>query len=67
MFSKFKQIFAKRNKPLRKRILFTLICLSIFIIGTNIKVPGTVSKDTGPGNSWIGSCRFNLFRFENAE
>lgn len=47
MFSKFKQIFAKRNKPLRKRILFTLICLSIFIIGTNIKVPGTVSKDSG--------------------
>jgi preprotein translocase subunit SecY len=47
MFSKFKQIFTKRNKPLRKRILFTLICLSIFIIGTNIKVPGTVSKDSG--------------------
>lgn len=45
MFSKFKQIFAKRNKPLRERILFTLICLSIFIVGINIKVPGTIGID----------------------
>ena len=41
MFSKLKDIFAKRNKELRKRILFTLICLAIFIIGTNVRIPGT--------------------------
>ena len=41
MFAKFKDIFAKRNKELRKRILFTLACLAIFIIGTNVRVPGT--------------------------
>ena len=36
MFATFKQIFAPRNKELRKRILFTLCCLAIFIIGTTI-------------------------------
>ena len=41
MFAKFKDIFAKRNKELRKRILFTLACLAIFIIGTNVRIPGT--------------------------
>ena len=40
MFAKFKDLFAKRNKDLRKRILFTLAALAIFIIGTNVKVPG---------------------------
>ena len=45
MFAKFKDIFAKRNKDLRKRILFTLGALAIFIIGTNVKVPG-VPKTT---------------------
>ena len=44
MFAKFKEIFAKRNKDLRKRILFTLGALAIFIIGTNVKVPGTPIK-----------------------
>ena len=49
MFANIKQIFAKRNKDLRKRILFTLGALMIFIIGTNIKVPNTPdsSKDLG--------------------
>lgn len=41
MFAKFKDIFAKRNKELRRRILFTLACLAIFIIGTNVRIPGT--------------------------
>ena len=45
MFAKFKDIFAKRNKDLRKRILFTLGALAIFIVGTNVKVPG-VPKTT---------------------
>ena len=44
MFAKFKDIFAKRNKELRKRILFTLACLAIFIIGTNVRVPGTTEN-----------------------
>ena len=44
MFAKFKDIFAKRNKELRKRILFTLACLAIFIIGTNVRVPGVAEN-----------------------
>ena len=49
MFAKFKDLFAKRNKDLRKRILFTLGALAIFIIGTNVKIPGTkeVTSDLG--------------------
>ena len=49
MFAKFKEIFAKRNKDLRKRILFTLGALAIFIVGTNVKVPGApdVNSDLG--------------------
>ncbi len=49
MFAKFKDIFAKRNKDLRKRILFTLGALAIFIVGTNVRVPGTskVTSDLG--------------------
>ena len=45
MFSKIKDIFAKRNKELRKRILFTLACLAIFIIGTNVRIPGTTENN----------------------
>ena len=49
MFAKIKDIFAKRNKDLRKRILFTLVSLAIFIIGTNVRIPGTkgVTNDLG--------------------
>ena len=49
MFAKFKDIFAKRNKDLRKRILFTLVALAVFIVGTNVRVPGTskVTSDLG--------------------
>ena len=49
MFATFKQIFAPRNKELRKRILFTLGALSVFVIGTNIKIPGTNSIDSDLG------------------
>ena len=45
MFAKLKDIFAKRNKELRKRILFTLMCLAIFIIGTNVRIPGTTENN----------------------
>lgn len=49
MLSTFKQIFAPRNKDLRKRILFTLGALLVFAIGTSIKIPGTnsISGDLG--------------------
>ncbi len=40
MFAKFKQLFAPKNKDLRKRILFTLAGLFIFVVGTTIVVPG---------------------------
>ena len=49
MFATFKQIFAPRNKELRKRILFTLGALAVFVIGTNIKIPGTNSIDSDLG------------------
>ena len=41
MFQSLKQLFAPTNKDLRKRILFTLGALMIFVIGTSIRVPGT--------------------------
>lgn len=41
MFQVMKQLFAPTNKDLRKRILFTLGALMIFVIGTSIRVPGT--------------------------
>ncbi len=43
MFQTMKQIFAKTNKDLRKRIWFTLGALFIFIVGTTIQVPGTTN------------------------
>ena len=49
MFAKVKDLFAKRNKDLRKRILFTLGILAIFIIGTNIRIPGTKEMDNNLG------------------
>jgi len=41
MFKTFKLLFNKKNKDIRKRVLFTLGCLFIFIIGKTIPVPGT--------------------------
>lgn len=41
MFSNLKTLFKPANKDLRKRLYFTLFVLSIFKIGTSIKVPGT--------------------------
>ena len=43
MFATIKQIFAKDNKEIRKRILFTIGALALFSIGTNITVPGAKS------------------------
>ncbi|MBQ9023962.1 MAG: preprotein translocase subunit SecY [Bacilli bacterium] len=49
MFKTIKQIFAPRNKELRKRIRFTLIALAIFVAGTSITVPNTngINSDLG--------------------
>ncbi len=41
MFSTMKELFSPVNKDLRKRILFTLGSLIIFILGISIRVPGT--------------------------
>lgn len=49
MFAKIKQIFAPKNKDIRKRIGYTIFALFIFILGTSIKVPGTgdITGDLG--------------------
>lgn len=41
MFKTLKLLFNKRNKDIRKRVLFTLGCLLVFIVGRTIPVPGT--------------------------
>ena len=41
MLKTIKQLFAPTNKDLRKRLLFTLFGLAIFIVGTQVRVPGT--------------------------
>ncbi len=40
MFANLKGLFNPSNKDLRKRILFTLVCLAIFALGSNIIIPG---------------------------
>ena len=44
MFASLRQITAPTNKDLRKRIYFTLGALLIFIIGTNLRVPVSQTK-----------------------
>ena len=41
MFKTLKLLFNKKNKDIRKKVLFTLGCLMVFIIGKTIPVPGT--------------------------
>ncbi len=41
MFKTLKLLFHQKNKDIRKRVLFTLACLFVFIIGKTIPVPGT--------------------------
>ena len=50
MFATLKQIFKPQNKDLRKRILFTLVCLLIFKLGTTIIVPGIDKDSLGTDN-----------------
>ena len=49
MFKNIKQIFSARNKDVRKKILFTLLILFIYKLGTTIRVPGTedITEDLG--------------------
>lgn len=51
MLSKLKLLFTDKNKDLRKKILFTFICLFVFKLGTAIIVPGVdtaaLGKDLG--------------------
>ncbi len=49
MFAIFKQIFARNNKDIRNRIIFTLGALALFSIGTNITVPDAppITKELG--------------------
>ena len=49
MFKGMKELFTSGNKDLRHRIYFTLMCLTVFILGISIRVPGTdnLVKDLG--------------------
>ena len=49
MFKAMKELFTSSNKDLRHRIYFTLMCLTVFIIGISVKVPGTedLTKNLG--------------------
>lgn len=40
MFANIKQIFSPKNKDIQKKILFTLACLLVFVLGKAIIVPG---------------------------
>ena len=41
MFKTLKLLFNNKNKDIRQRLLFTLGCLLVFIVGKTIPVPGT--------------------------
>lgn len=49
MLKVLKQLFSPKNKDILKKVLFTLLVLFIFKLGTMIQVPGTASitKDLG--------------------
>lgn len=49
MFKGLKQIFSARNKDIKNKILFTLLILFIYKLGTAVRVPGTenITQDLG--------------------
>lgn len=49
MINTFRQLFEPKNKDIRRKILFTLVVLFIFKLGTTITVPGTkaIVQDLG--------------------
>lgn len=59
MFATIKQIFNPKNRDLQKRILFTLLVLFVFKIGTSIIVPG-IDKDQ------LGTANLGFLEFLNA-
>ena len=44
MFKNLKLIFSPKNKDIRKRLGFTLLCLFIFVVGTTIPVPHVADR-----------------------
>lgn len=68
MFQTMKQLFAPTNKDLRKRLLYTLGALLIFVVGTTVRVPGTANITANLGfldlvNAMGGGAlqRFSIF------
>lgn len=49
MFKTLKLLMDKKNKDIRSRVLFTLGCLFVFILGKTIPVPGTQGAVSGLG------------------
>ena len=49
MFKTLKLLMDKKNKDIRQRVLFTLGCLFVFILGKTIPVPGTQGAVSGLG------------------
>ena len=49
MFNRLKKFFSLLTKDIRKRILFTILILTVFSLGTNIVVPGAtnITKNLG--------------------
>ena len=49
MIKGIKQIFSARNKDVKNKILFTLLILFIYKLGTTVRVPGTenITQDLG--------------------
>ena len=41
MFQTLKRLASPINKDLRQRMIYTLLVLMVFIVGTNVRVPGT--------------------------
>jgi len=58
MLTTIKQIFSSKNKDIQKRILFTLACLLVFIVGQSIIVPG-INKDA------LGTNTLGFFQLMN--
>ena len=58
MLTTIKQVFSSKNKDIQKRILFTLGCLAIFILGKAIIVPG-INKDA------LGTNTLGFFQLMN--
>ncbi|MEG0025682.1 MAG: preprotein translocase subunit SecY [Bacilli bacterium] len=54
MFTNIKQLFNPKNKDLQKKLLFTLVVLFIFKLGTTIIVPGIDKSALGDNLGFLG-------------